>query len=264
MQFFHMFVHLVLFSAGVSALEFELQLSTVGCDPSQRNCSSSSAVQTTCSMELDPLACDYRVLRSVDKRAGVPCEDWEEIECTGERVTKYKGQVNMMPLQFTMLDMLEDLDMADSVLSGLSLPPEFSVMTSLTRFVIHHSDLIGTMPVEYSTWINLMAIDVEDNHLGGQMPPEYTSWTQLNTLMLALNMFSGPLPVEYSEFSGLVTWWNYRCQWSGTLPVEYSTLTNLRFGSFDANQLTGSIPVEYSTLQIDLSGIQVNGEILSL
>eukprot|EP01026_Neomeris_dumetosa_P048882 TRINITY_DN423_c1_g1_i2.p1 TRINITY_DN423_c1_g1~~TRINITY_DN423_c1_g1_i2.p1 ORF type:complete len:400 (+),score=24.21 TRINITY_DN423_c1_g1_i2:75-1202(+) len=180
-----------------------------------------------------------------------PCNAWQGVECNeygritqinlgeGEWEKNSKGtweyvknsvedyvpnlQISL-PIEISKLKDLEFLGLDSTGLSRSPLPPEFSVLTNMKKFVVSNNFISGTLPKEYSTWQNIQSFDLQTNFMKGKIPSQYSTWTNLEYFNITHNGLTGKLPVELS----------------GWKSIEYFDCTK--------NALVGSIPQEYSQL----------------
>jgi len=125
----------------------------------------------------------------------------------------------------------------------------------------------GTLPPELSMISSLTEILLGDNLLSGNIPHDYDKLSLLNTLSFHHNLFEGPIPDFVWEFSDMVYLdlaYNF---FSGTIPdTVHLTEPNLQVLNAENNDIAGSIPPTFASIdwhQLHLNGNNFSGPVPS-
>ncbi|CAB9521283.1 expressed unknown protein [Seminavis robusta] len=170
--------------------------------------------------------------------------------------------------QFTSLD-LADLDLLDHI---PSIPPEISLLTSLSRLLLNNNDfarltasffpaeffrmtaltslwfagnqLLGPVPSELALLTALVNVDLSDNRLTGLVPSELGLLTFLERLHIDQNELTHLIPFELGLLTSLDNLDLSGNRLTGPFPSELGLLTLMQELNFGENQLTGTVPSE--------------------
>ncbi|CAB9507445.1 expressed unknown protein [Seminavis robusta] len=158
-------------------------------------------------------------------------------------------------------------------LSGLqpSVPPEISLLTSLSFFGLHVNDIaapISTLlPSEFYELTGLSYLGLNANVLSGDIPSELGQLTLLTSLELNANQLSGQIPSEFALLTSILWLQLNDNQFTGPVPAELGLLTSFYTLRLAGNQLSGQIPSEFalltSILWLELNDNQFTGPVPS-
>eukprot|EP01025_Chloroclados_australasicus_P023591 TRINITY_DN2387_c0_g1_i1.p1 TRINITY_DN2387_c0_g1~~TRINITY_DN2387_c0_g1_i1.p1 ORF type:complete len:421 (-),score=22.70 TRINITY_DN2387_c0_g1_i1:476-1738(-) len=132
-----------------------------------------------------------------------------------------------------------------------SIPPEFSMLTSLRYLDLEEVKLTGTIPPELSNLKELEEVHLDNNQLEGTLPEELSECDQLYKVYLQKQDLQGTIPSEYSMWAQIEVFKIENNLINGTLPSELSTWSNMNELSVEYNSLEGQVPIEYSEMKME-------------
>ncbi|KAF5780753.1 putative protein kinase RLK-Pelle-DLSV family [Helianthus annuus] len=234
----------------------------------------SASINTTCL----PLE-EVNALREIGRKLGKdwdfeqdPCHGWEiynvgtrenNVTCNLEPNSttchvvsiSLKGQSlpGNLPLEFSNLPYLQNLDLTRNCLSG-TIPPEWGSMQRIVNISLLVNRLNGSLPKELGNINTLKSLSVEDNMMSGAIPDELGNLTSIERLILSSNYFTGELPVSFANLINMKEFHISGNNFSGKIPDfigEWPSLMSLRIV---ANGFEGPIPPSITLLEnlIDL------------
>ena len=131
---------------------------------------------------------------------------------------------------------------ANGFASGMTLPSEIGLLTSVSNLDLSGSGLAGSIPVSIGRLTNLNNLNFSNNALEGSIPSSIGRLTNLHYLDLSFNRLTGSIPQSIGTFP-LLIWLSFQSnQISGTIPASVGQLSSLKYLFFGSNDLTGSIP----------------------
>ncbi|CAB9501250.1 LRR receptor-like serine threonine-protein kinase [Seminavis robusta] len=132
-------------------------------------------------------------------------------------------------------------------LSG-SLPPEISLLASLSTLTVSPGGLSGPLPTEIGLFASLATLDLSLNRISGSIPSEVGSMLNLTGLMLGENNFQDTLPSTLQGMTSLEELNLEGNNLSGSILSELGLMTSLRLLSLGSNNLTDVVPSELGLL----------------
>ena len=151
--------------------------------------------------------------------------------------------------------------LSDQQLHG-TLPPEISLLTSLTKIDISHNRLLGSLPSEIGLLTDLQSLQIENNTLVGSLPSELGLLDKMKQFYLFDTPTSGRLPTEVGLLSSLEELQIQRSSIAGQLPTEIGNLSLLQELFAWNTKLTGTLPTELGKMSsLTTTGMHNNGVI---
>lgn len=176
-----------------------------------------------------------------------------------------------------------DLHLKENQLNG-TLPPEVSLLTSLTRINLSHNQLKGvpseigmisslesfqienntltSLPSEFGMLTLLKQLHISDNTISGNVPSEIGLLTSLVELHIQRTSISGQLPTELGNLGQLHDLWAWNTKLTGTLPTEIGKMSGLTTIAMHNGVLEGLIPTELGLLE-NLEHLQLDAHNLA-
>ncbi|KAA8538297.1 hypothetical protein F0562_027880 [Nyssa sinensis] len=169
-----------------------------------------------------------------------------------------------IPPQLSNLSSLEVLNLFNNSFCG-QIPKEFSQLTLLQHIILATNKISGTIPVGLSQCYGLKVIRLEHNQLTGHLPPELGNLSRLEFLDVSLNNLTSIIPPTFGNLTSLTYLALARNQLIGNIPNELGFLRNLHDLQLSENQFTGKIPNSISNMSslvfLSLTDNDLSGEL---
>lgn len=171
--------------------------------------------------------------------------------------------VGFIPPEISLLTSLTEIHLEDNMLSG-EIPSDLVNLPSLTFLDLQHNKVTGPLPTELGLlstlnklWLNgTRDMDSPDTP-ATTIPTELAALTLLQELHLASNKLNGQVPSELGLLP-MVDWLTLRQNdLTGQIPSEISVMPALATLDLAENQLTGEIPTEIGWLNVTIRQLQL-------
>jgi len=174
----------------------------------------------------------------------LPSEIWTTPSLTKLRVSFNELEGEGVPSEIGGLTMLQDLWMAENMLTG-SLPSELGLLADLELMFLYENKLTGVLPSEIGEISSLKEVQLYGNDLSGSIPSEFfDNKSLLEVLRLDQNDLTGTIPAGLSTATSLEDLRVYSNSFTG--PLSFSNLTKLEKILVGGNSFTGSLTDDFS------------------
>lgn len=164
---------------------------------------------------------------------------------------------------------LMSLAVSDLNLAGEkpAIPPELSILTSLTELNLFFNDITTSIqamiPTQLYSMTQLKIINLLANSMSGTISTQFGLISDLQWLALDFNFFvSGTIPSELGQLTQLTRLSLSLNSFHGTIPSELGGMASLVQLDLDSLSLTGFIPTELGRLA-NLTGLSLNSNFLT-
>ena len=186
---------------------------------------------------------------TLNRAAGIPTDDWEEIKYTLEEAALRDIAAD------SPLDYWEELRhvIEEEAPRDIAADPPFEAK----HYYVGPPSLNWAADIPIEDWEGItvdgtprrvVGIDLVYERLSGRVPEELGELSGLKWLHLNENELIGPVPSELGSLSNLTS---LRLDWNrlrGEIPAELGDLSNLTKLYLDSNDLTGEIPGSFTSL----------------
>nr|XP_017251210.1 PREDICTED: receptor-like protein 12 [Daucus carota subsp. sativus] len=200
------------------------------------------------------------------------CCSWDGIEC--DEATGYVIGLDLSSSltnatlhsnsTLSSLVHLQNLNLAENNFMNSLIPPEISLLSSLSFINLSNSLFSGQIPQELSGMSKLASLDLSNNYLYGDFPiaifnlpgllvlnvsgnqnlrgylPEFNKTSLFRELNIAFTEFSGTIPFSIGNLNSLTKLQLIKCHFSGSIPASIGNMTELNFLSLAYNMFNKS------------------------
>ncbi|KAL2346273.1 hypothetical protein Fmac_000273 [Flemingia macrophylla] len=158
----------------------------------------------------------------------------------------------VVPPSIVSCGLLEVLDLRGNRFSGL-IPDFLGDLNNLKEMSLAGNLFTGSVPSSYGKLSALETLNLSDNKLSGVVPEEIMQLGNVSALNLSNNKFSGQLWSNIGDLTALQVLNLSRCGFSGRVPATLGRLMSLTVLDLSKQNLSGELPVEV----FGLPGLQV-------
>ncbi|XP_042501648.1 leucine-rich repeat receptor-like serine/threonine-protein kinase At1g17230 isoform X2 [Macadamia integrifolia] len=172
--------------------------------------------------------------------------------------------IGHIPEKIGALQVLEELDLSDNLLSG-KLPLSITNLTTISVLYLDTNLLEGEIPFPSSSGeMPLLGfLRLHDNHLTGSIPSNIGNLVSLQRVSLANNGLEGSIPSSLGNLSAVTEIYLDGNRLAGQIPSSINRLSQLMFLSISNNLIEGPLPSEMSSLH-NLQTLDLSFNVLNL
>ena len=149
----------------------------------------------------------------------------------------------------------------NNLLTG-KIPDYFYNFSNLEALRLYNNSFEGTISSQVSKLSKLLIFEVEINHLTGTIPSFIGYLNKLETIDLSDNSLTGSIPSEVVNMTSLIDFNIRQNKIISNIPIGISNLAKLETFVVSSNALTGNINNVFSINQVNLSTIDISGNLL--
>ncbi|KAL1818008.1 hypothetical protein ACET3Z_020582 [Daucus carota] len=172
---------------------------------------------------------------------------------------------SLIPPEISLLSSLSFLNLSNSLFSG-QIPHELSGISKLALLDLSFNYLYGDFPIAIFNLPGLLVLNVSDNeNLSGYLP-EFNTTSPFRELDIADTEFSGTIPSTIGNLKSLNRLRLKNCYFSGSIPASigqiprsFSQLKNLEYLSLSENNFTGTVEVDIFFSSRNLAILSLSG-----